>query len=450
MYEPYRVGLSNEDNRLWIKLYSRKMNFVGIDEDRKINSYIVNLLFTKLIDGFELGISKQYHEIFVNNSWQLKNCRLEQQENSKIPMKTKIFNILNRRSPQGTKWSLRNYQESLEISGVLYYNGRKDENVITDRDGRVTLEIGKGSWHCHLKNQLDDNDSRDECLNDHYNWHKSRVFWLASIWLSFANQNQVSKNCAQFNLFSIGSFQQIILVRDVFPSLQILLPINQLFKGQNYSYQLLFQRLFLINLYEDYDFKQLGHSNEVTLYVNGIYEPYRVGLSNEDDQFWIRLYYRKVHFYGFDRQRKINLYILNLLFTKLVDGFELGISRFVERIAVNDSWQLKNCRLEQQENSKIPMKTKFLNILNGKSPQGTQWQSKNYHESIEISGILYYKGKKDDEVVTDNDGRVTLEIGKDSWHFHLKNQLDDNDSRDECLNDHYNWNKSRVFWLRLK
>ena len=46
---------------------------------------------------------------------------------------------------------------------------------------------------------------------------------------------------------------------------------------------------------------QLGHSNEVTLYVNGIYEPYRVGLSNEDDQFWIRLYYRKANFFGFDR-----------------------------------------------------------------------------------------------------------------------------------------------------
>ena len=83
---------------------------------------------------------------------------------------------------------------------------------------------------------------------------------------------------------------------------------------------------------------QLGHSNEVTLYINGMCEPYRVGLSNEDDLFWIKLYCRKIHFYGFDEDRKINLYILNLLFAKLVDGFELGISRFFERIAVNDSW----------------------------------------------------------------------------------------------------------------
>ena len=69
-----------------------------------------------------------------------------------------------------------------------------------------------------------------------------------------------------------------------------------------------------------------------------MYEPYRVGLSNEDDLFWIKLYCRKVHFYGFDEDRKISLYILNLLFTKLVDGFELGISQYFEKISVNDSW----------------------------------------------------------------------------------------------------------------
>ena len=60
-------------------------------------------------------------------------------------MKTKLFNVLNRRLPQGTKWSYKNYKEFIEI--------------ITDKDGRVTLEIGKEStleigkesWHCHLK-----------------------------------------------------------------------------------------------------------------------------------------------------------------------------------------------------------------------------------------------------------------------------------------------------------
>ena len=72
---------------------------------------------------------------------------------------------------------------------------------------------------------------------------------------------------------------------------------------------------------------KLGHSNEVTLYVNGMYEPYRVGLSNEDNLLWIKLYSRKTNFVGIDEDRKINSYILNLLFTKLIDGFELGISK---------------------------------------------------------------------------------------------------------------------------
>ena len=83
MYDYFRVGFSNEDNKLWIKLYCRKGSFIGIDdENRKINMYIVNMLFTKLTDGFELAISRYLQEIIIGNCWQLKNCRLEQPANS--------------------------------------------------------------------------------------------------------------------------------------------------------------------------------------------------------------------------------------------------------------------------------------------------------------------------------------------------------------------------------
>ena len=164
----------------------------------------------------------------------------------------------------------------------------------------------------------------------------------------------------------------------------------------------------------------IGHSNEVNLYVNGMYEPFSIGLSNEDGLFWMKLYCRKIHFYGIDEDRIFNMDMVNLLFTKLNDGFELGISRYFERISVYDSWQLKNCQLEQQENAKIPMKIKFFNILNGRSPSGRKWSSKNYQESIEISGVLFYNGKKDENVKIDVEGRVTLEIGKGLWHCHLK------------------------------